>query len=245
MKKVKVLQLNVWTGRIKGALLDFFEKNEFDIICLQEAVWSDNKLLESFAVSVDQIKKASGLTNESRAENWDIDAFGAKVFQGNIILTREQMMNEDIKVVHGEYSTMRNSLDMYEHCYKAQLVTLESGLNVINYHGYWQKDPLGNKTTINAMEKVADMAKKAVGPLVMCGDLNITSASPAMRKLGFLRDLTPEYNIDNTLSSLKFLGKVPCDHILINDSVEVLSFEVVDRIISDHKALIAELEIPD
>lgn len=245
MKKVRVLQLNVWTGRIKGALLDFFEKNEFDIICLQEAVWSDNKLLESFAVSVDQIKKASGLTNESRAENWDIDAFGAKVFQGNIILTREQMMNEDIKVVHGEYSTMRNSLDMYEHCYKAQLVTLESGLNVINYHGYWQKDPLGNKTTINVMEKVADMAKKAVGPLVMCGDLNITSASPAMRKLDFLRDLTPEYNIDNTLSSLKFLGKVPCDHILINDSVEVLSFEVVDRIISDHKALIAELEIPD
>ena len=61
MKKVRVLQLNVWTGRIKGALLDFFEKNEFDIICLQEAVWSDNKLLESFAVSVDQIKKQVGL----------------------------------------------------------------------------------------------------------------------------------------------------------------------------------------
>ena len=39
---MKILQLNTWTGRIKGALLEFFRKNDFDVICLQEAVWSDN-----------------------------------------------------------------------------------------------------------------------------------------------------------------------------------------------------------
>ena len=245
MKKVKVLQLNVWTGRIKGALLDFFENNKFDVICLQEAIWSDNQLLESFAASVEQIKEASGLVNESRAANWDIDALGAKVFQGNVILTRERIVNEEIKTVHGKYSTVKSDLDLYEHCYKAQIVTLESGLNILNYHGYWQKDPLGNETTISVMEKVAEMAKKATGPLVMCGDLNITSASPAMRKLDFLKDLTHVYDIDNTLSGLKFLGKVPCDHILVNNSVKVLNFEVEERIVSDHKALTCELEVLD
>lgn len=245
MKKVKVLQLNVWTGRIKGALLDFFKNNSFDIICLQEAVWSDSGLLESFAASVEQIKEASGLTNESRAENWDIEAFGTKIFQGNVILTRDRIVNEEIKTVHGKYSTVKSDLDMHDHCYRAQFVTLESGLNIINYHGYWRKDPLGNEDTINAMKKVADMAKKAVGPLIMCGDLNVTSVSPAMRELDFLKDLTHVYDIDNTLSGLKFLGKVPCDHILINDSIKVLNFKVEERIISDHKALACELEILD
>lgn len=43
---MKILQLNVWTGRIKGALLDFLRNNDFDIICMQEAVWSNSKQKE-------------------------------------------------------------------------------------------------------------------------------------------------------------------------------------------------------
>ena len=76
----------------------------------------------------------------------------------------------------------------------------------------------------------------------MCGDLNIIYDSPAMRPFDFLTDLTHEYNIDNTLVGLKFDGKVACDHILINDQVKAVDFTVSDRIISDHKPLLATLE---
>lgn len=31
---MKILQLNVWTGRIKGALLEFLNSNDFDEICM-------------------------------------------------------------------------------------------------------------------------------------------------------------------------------------------------------------------
>ena len=77
---------------------------------------------------------------------------------------------------------------------------------------------------------------------MMCGDFNIIHASPAMRELDFLRDLTEEYGVTNTLSGLKFDGEVACDHILVNDKVTVQNFGVIDKIVSDHKGLVAEID---
>lgn len=244
MKEYKILQLNVWTGRIKGALLEFIKKNDFDIICLQEAVWSPNrKALEVFSDSVEQIKECSGLKYESRAANWFMEAFDSTVYQGNVILSCEEIIEEIVELVYGEERVAKTAQDLLDHCYKAQLVKLKDGLNVVNYHGYWLPSPIGDETTISVMRKVAELAKKTDGPLVMCGDLNVVHESPAMRELDFLTDLTAKNNIDNTLIGLKFDGKVACDHILVNDQIEVVDFKVLDNLVSDHKVLTATIKI--
>ena len=89
---MKILQLNVWTGRIKGALLDFLRNNDFDVICIQEAVWSNGKQkeLENFFATVDQIKETSGLKHESRSSNWSMRIFSEDniMEQGNVILSK-------------------------------------------------------------------------------------------------------------------------------------------------------------
>lgn len=56
---MRILQLNVWTGRIKGALLDFLRNNDFDAIRIQEAVWSNGKQkeLENFLQRLTKLKK--------------------------------------------------------------------------------------------------------------------------------------------------------------------------------------------
>lgn len=238
----KILQLNAWTGRIKGALLEFIKNNDFDIICLQEAVWSENSLmLEHFAVSVDQIKAASGLTHESRIANWGVQAFGSIVEEGIVILSRDEIIDTKIIPVYGDYQVATSADELRSHAYKAQLVKLKNGLNVVNYHGYWLPNPIGDETTIATMKKVAQLIKTTSGPLIMCGDFNVTHASPAMRELDFLTDLTHQYNISSTLVGLKFNGQVACDHILVNQSIDVTNFSVSDQIISDHKPLIAEI----
>lgn len=246
MKEYKILQLNAWTGRIKGALLEFIQKNDFDIICLQEAIWADdNETLEIFSATVEKIKEASKLKYESRADNWIANAFNTKIYQGNAILSREKIIEEQIELVYGEEKVAETAQDLLNHYYKAQLVKLESGLNIVNYHGYWLPTPIGDETTTDVMRKVAKIARNAKGPLVMCGDLNIIYDSPAMRELDFLQDLTHKHNIDNTLVGLKFNGKVPCDHILINNQVEVTDFSVLNNIISDHKPLSATIKIKE
>jgi len=97
--------------------------------------------------------------------------------------------------------------------------------------------------TVKTMGKVADEIKKTEGPIAMCGDLNVVSASPAMRELDFLRDLTAENKLKTTLSGLKFDGEVACDHILVSDEVEVQDFKMRNELISDHFALEAEISV--
>ena len=244
---MRILQLNVWTGRIKGALLEFLNSNDFDVICMQEAVWIKDKQkeLENFFVTVDQIKEASGLKHESRSSNWGMRIFSEDniMEQGNVILSKSEIAEERNALVHNEYGIVESVQDFYEHAYTLQVAKLKNGLNVVNHHGYWKPTPMGDETTVKVMRKVASIVKSLDGPIVMCGDFNIVHEAPAMRELDFLRDLTHEYHIDNTLSGLKFNGNVACDHILVNDAVQVEDFRVLDDIVSDHKALVAEIVI--
>ena len=155
MKEYKILQLNVWTGRIKGKLLEFIKDNNFDLICIQEAVWSENEeVLEIFSATVDQIKECSSLQFESRTANWYTNAFNSIIYQGNAILSREEIVDEITELVYGEEKLAENAKDLLNHCYKAQLVKLASGLNVVNYHGYWLPSPVGNETTTKVMQNV-------------------------------------------------------------------------------------------
>ncbi len=88
------------------------------------------------------------------------------------------------------------------------------------------------------------------GPVILCGDLNATPASPLYRLL--LRRLR-DAQIENTSSRpLKtFSGRVPSariDHIFIQPGLEVINIEVprseLVQVASDHLPLIAELYIP-
>lgn len=103
---------------------------------------------------------------------------------------------------------------------------------------------MGDEESVKAFRKVAEVVQGYNHePLVMCGDLNLVHAAPAMRALDFLHDLTDEYHINNTLSGLKYNGQVACDHILVNDQIKVNDFQVLDDLLSDHLALAAEVEI--
>ena len=242
-QQLKILQLNAWTGRIKGALIDFIKSGNFDVVCLQEAVWCDDVTLTNFFATVDEIKEKCGYPYDVRGSNWGLRIFSADTImeQGNVILSRKPFEYEEVKDIDDKYIIASTIEDFHYHLLTALKVKID-GLTVINYHGYWDKNPLGTEETVRVTKKLADFVKNSDSPLVFCSDFNIIYESPAMRELDFLHDLTHEYNIENTLAGLKFDGKVACDHILVSDDVTVKSFAVNDRIVSDHNALIAEIE---
>ena len=192
---MKILQLNVWTGRLKGALERFVRENDADILCMQEAVWSeDNPGVVNYAFdSVDKIMTIGGYEYDYRSPN-----FGIKIGddclmkQGNVILST---------------------------------------------------DPLGDERHVKCMHEVADLFRDEKRPVIMCGDLNVISESPAMRELDFMRDLTAENHIVQTLQNLKFVKNVACDHVLVNDKIIVKDYHTVDQLASDHKAVLTEFEL--
>ena len=234
---------------MKGALTRFLRENEYDIICLQEAVWSENDdFLGYFTDTVEDLKEASGLSYDARVSNYGVDLLGGKATmeQGNVILSRYPIESVEKILAHGKYNpksefSNKNGADDNQAWY-ALKVKLENGLTVLNYHGYWQRDPLGNEETVRCMKIVADALRDEKGPVLMCGDLNIIAESPAMRELDFLTDLTHETGTKQTLMNLKFVKDVACDHILISKDIKWSNFEVHKELVSDHAAVSVELE---
>lgn len=235
---------------MKGALTRFLRENEYDIICLQEAVWSDNDdFLGYFVDTVEDLKAASGLEYDARVSNWGIELLGGKATmeQGNVILSRYPIESVETTLTHGKYNpksafSNKNGADENQAWY-ALKVKLENGLTVLTYHGYWQRDPLGNEETVRCMKIVADMLRSEDGPVLMCGDLNVIAEAPAMRELDFLTDLTAETGTKQTLMNLKFVKDVACDHVLVSDDIKWSNFEVRKELVSDHAAVSVDIEI--
>lgn len=247
--KVKVLQLNVWTGRMKGALTRFLREHDYDVICLQEAVWSEaDEFLGHMVDTVEDLKEAARLEYDVRVSNWGVDLLGGKATmeQGNVILSRWPIEEVEKKLVHGEYNAKmefveKNGADDNQGCF-AMSAKLANGLMVMTYHGYWKPNPIGDETTVECMRKAADLVRNEAGPVLVCGDFNVSIESPAMRELDFLTDLTAETGTKQTLMNLKFIKDVACDHILISDGIKWSNFEVHKELISDHAAVSVDIE---
>lgn len=242
---MKILQLNVWMGKIEGNLKRFLENNDFDVICMQEVFASQSREehLSRLCFDLSQIVTASRLEYSFFSPNWGGEIAGGDLMWGNLILSRIPFLETHSEFINGEYKsdtilgeTIGNNLNI-------QIVKLENGLTIVNHHGFWRPDPMGDEDSVAAFTKVGQIVRRIEGPVVMCGDLNIVHESPAMRPLDFLRDLTHENSIQTTLSGLKFDGNVPCDHILVNDEIDAKNFTVYPDLVSDHLALSVDVNI--
>lgn len=245
---MKILQLNVWMGKVEGNLGRFLENNNFDVICLQEVMYSEDceTHLSRLCFDASRIIKVSGMPYYYFSPNWSSKIADGSFELGNMILSKIPFTTEQSHFVNGEYITETILGMSPANNLNVQIVELENGITVVNHHGFWRPSPVGDADTVKAFSKLAEIIKPYnKTPLVMCGDLNIVHEAPAMRNLDFLRDLTFENSIKTTLSGLKFNGEVPCDHILINDKMEAIDFTVHPDLVSDHLALSAEVRVKD
>ena len=244
---MKILQLNVWTGRLKGALERFVRENEADVICMQEAVWSEDApgVVNYAFDSVDKLMAAGHYKYDYRSANFAIKiGNNCLMKQGNVILSKTPIVEKETIFVGGTaYSESPDLEHGGDQVYNAQKITLKNGLVIVNYHGFWSTDPLGDERHVQCMHEVADLMRGEKRPVIMCGDLNVIAESPAMRELNFMHDLTAEFKIKQTLQNLKFVKDVACDHVLINGRINVKKYQTLDQLASDHKAVLTEFEI--
>jgi len=244
---MKIIQLNIWMGKIEGQLQRFFENTDADVICMQEVINSEDATLHVSRLwfETSRILKANPEFKYYKYfPNWSSRIVDGTMQMGNFVISKIPIVSTDSIFVNGEYTENVVLVQQPSNNTAVNIVRLENGITVVNHHGFWRKTPVGDEDTIRVFKKVGEVVEPLAkeGPLVMCGDLNIIHESPAFRSLDFLRDLTDENKLETTLSGVKFDGKVPCDHILVNDEIEVKDFGVIPEIVSDHLALYAEIE---
>ena len=244
---MKLLQLNIWEGKLLKEVLAFIDKVRPDILCLQEvfSCQGDIRLPDLMFNSLELIQKQTGFAHSFFSPTFTAEYAGVPASFGIAILSRYPLNNKESTFVHGSYSPngiAAPNTRVLQHC---QVLVDGKSLSLVNHHGYWESTQFGSEVTTEKMRLVKETTQSLPTPIMFAGDLNVVNESPAMRVFdGFLTDLTAKHNIATTLSQLgKVSFNIACDHILVSDDVQVKNFSVSEDLISDHKALILEFDI--
>ena len=89
--------------------------------------------------------------------------------------------------------------------------------------------------------------EECTGPMILCGDFNITPLSPLHRQLT-RRLKSVRQRVGRPYGFGTFMGVLALDYIFVSDDIEVVSVEVprnkLAQVASDHRPLIARLRVP-
>ena len=267
---MKLLSLNVALFEPNNSKLTKFLKDQApDIVCFQEVTRAlDTNVLKKY-ISKDPIDTAT--SKLSYGFYGPVDMFGSfelKEFHGKgkfrfnpggiLELGNYMKSKYPIKKAqniflegHFTYDTDWNS-KWPEEDYRAALVADiylgKNLLRVINYHGIWTRDKLGNERTLSACKKIKDLALEAKGEVIICGDFNLFPGTPSMKVFqdSFI-SLVERYNIKMTRPASNELSgqdRNVVDYILLSRNIKVKSFNVLGTDVSDHLPLVLEFELP-
>lgn len=268
---MKLISLNVALFESNNDRVgEFLATQKPDIICIQEAVQKEDPGVDPQYVSMDHIAKATPELKYSYfSPNWFIKDFHMKNFHqrksfdfefggflktGGLVRSRYKMLKKiDLPVGNSDFAGKKITdwSDWPEKQSKlVQAVDLElpwgKKIRVINYHGIWSREKIGNRLTLAACQKIARLAKEVDFPVIITGDFNLFPDTKSMKVFKDFRSLVDEQNIKTTRpnsNELSHLERNVVDYILVSTGIRVNSFEVPDIDISDHLPLILDFEI--
>jgi endonuclease/exonuclease/phosphatase family metal-dependent hydrolase len=252
IRRMKIIQLNCWGGHLLNPILKFIEDEKPDIFCCQEVFRTSGELNPFFGFfqSFDKIKAAGEFTDSLYSPTWGGQAFGVHVDFGNAIFSKFQLSKPETIYIDSQYEAQQQALKFKSNIRNLQLCRVDSlnGLVVANHHGFYNQNPLGTEESLRSSQRLAARLAKVKGPLIFCGDLNLSPDSPALEpidKLG-LKNWTRDSHLSSTLSQVHDVShkvEVACDYILSSQDIKVDSFKISDHLVSDHRALILEFSL--
>lgn len=247
---MKLIQVNIWQGRILRNLLKFLEAEQPDIICMQEVLSTPVKIpVWDMMQSLESIKQTTGLEHSFYAPVWGFRLMDTKVYHGNAIVSRYPLLDQQTIFTNGHFEEEVGNISGMHNVRNAQIARVqaeEGSFTVVNHHAHWELTPQGSATSVERLQRLAAAVTPIEGPLLVAGDFNVNPTSEAIERFEEkvnLRNLTREHNVTKTLSELGHPVEVACDYIFINEAIRERRFEVSTALVSDHAALIFEFEL--
>jgi endonuclease/exonuclease/phosphatase family metal-dependent hydrolase len=243
---MKLVQLNIWGGRLEKQVANFLEEQQPDIACLQEAI----SIQGNGAIFV-------GFETLQQSWHKPIYSFHTPMFSfkfmnriasfGNGIISTRPFIKKEALYTNLE---PREDFDFEMHDYNVrnlQHVQFDihgKKLHILNHHGHHiPAHKNGNESTMRQMKQIRNYINKLDGSIILTGDFNLSPQSKSLELINEkLDNLSVKYQLDTTRNELTYKKEV-CDYIFVNDQVKVKDFVASDALVSDHKALILEFDI--
>ena len=205
---MKLLQVNVWCGRVRNSTLEFIKDQNADVVCTQEIVHAEQELPGLFDAYNIHRDISEMYPYYYLSPTFDYSHYGAKTLFGNVIYSKYPILDQETVYVHGDYKKDRSvDSDSGTNVRNLQVITLDTPygiLTVANHHGYHTFNHLGDDVSVDSMNKVASKLLSINTPLVFAGDLNTSYDSNAIKVFDDtrLRNLIKDNSIKTTLSEL-------------------------------------------
>lgn len=170
---------------------------------------------------------------------------------GNYVKSRYKIVKAQNIFVENHFTFTTDSSTWPEEDYRAvQVVDIDihsKKLRLLNYHGIWTKDKLGDAKTLTACRTILSYAANAPGEVIICGDFNLFPHTQSMQifKRKFI-SLVDKYNISTTRPAIKKLSGAArnvVDYIWVSRGIKVKKFSVPSADVSDHLPLILEFSL--
>lgn len=244
---MKLMQLNMWGGKLLQPLLRLLAEEKPDILCLQEAIDLKGTNARTFG-TIEEVLAATHY-----AHHYFSPVFGFRIMHhmgqlGNCIMSKYPFVHTATTFTTGEYQPDLDTAESSADIRNFQHATFEHAgklVNILNYHGCHvpgSKD--GSAIITRQTQQVADYVKVLDGPVLLSGDLNLHPHSTSLKVLNdLLENLCLTHSVKTTRTPAAKRAEEVCDYIFVNDAVKVRTFAACDEMVSDHKALILEFAV--
>jgi len=245
---VKLLQLNAWGGRLAPQISDLLKSERPDILCLQEAISFGASSGSGFYLTTEEVQQKLNLTSAAFSPLFSFNYMAGLAKFGNGIFTHYDITESETIFTNLEHRDNcvwnEKEIPIMRNFVHATLKIDGKQCHVITHHGYWVREhKKGNQETVRQMNMLADYIENLDGAIIVTGDFNLEPGSPSLTRLNkMLSNLSIKNGLKTTRTELTFKTEV-CDYIFVNDSIRVKRFDALDKIVSDHMALLLEFEL--
>ncbi len=244
---MKILQLNIWNGRLLKNIIELIETEKPDILCLQEVVSFDGEIYSMFG-TVEELQEKVPYKEIYYSPGIQFRFMHKSAEWGNSLHSQFPILGKTTKFTNLDYIKNFNFDDYDYNARNFQHCTLETGngkiLHVLNHHGHHLPNhKSGDTETLRQMKQLGEYIEKLKGPVILTGDFNLAPHSESLEQINKrLVNLPVKHRLKTTRTALTHKKEV-CDYIFVSDEVKVKNFKASDEIVSDHKALVLDFDI--
>jgi endonuclease/exonuclease/phosphatase family metal-dependent hydrolase len=243
---LKIIQLNIWGGKLGFQVIDFLKAEKPDFVCMQEVHDLKGSSGALFS-TLDEIKEEGGFSESFMSPTYSFRYMERELEYGNAILGKTPFDSTETVFTRGAYKRNFDFMTDDHNARNLQVSATRIGntpLHILNHHGHHvQGSKAGNDEITQQMRIIADAIEPLAGPVILCGDFNLAPSSPSLAVINEkLTNLSIAYKLKRTYSQFSIINEV-CDYIFVNDRVKVRRFEMSKALVSDHKALILEFDL--
>ncbi len=241
---MKILQLNIWGGKLGKQILEVLNREKPDIVCFQEAVVLPHKG-ELLFTQYGTIQTEAGFVHSYYSPAFGFTMMNYRADFGNAIMSNIPFIHTTTVFTRGEYNPALDLVDGDYNMRNLQHVEIEfkgEKLHILNHHGHHVKQhKMGDSETLRQCEEIAEYIKKLDGGIVLTGDFNLAPESESLGKLNAI--LTNHSMLSGvTTTRTLFTHKTEvCDYIFTSKNLHTANFKVLPDIASDHTALVIDI----